>query len=118
MAGIQLAGAIEALYDEMDRSGILTSENTTLVYLMYRVRRELAKDMNYPNADKNIEFWQSKIDQLGATGNKFGEWIAEVDRQFGEDGLSEEAKAEFANYFLQGLTPSEAIQQDRLDQVV
>lgn len=49
-----------------------------------------------------------------ATGHlvSLEEWLVDLERHFGDD-LSLEAKQEFSGYFYRGLTPSEAIYQDR-----
>lgn len=52
---------------------------------------------------------------VGANGLGFEEWLYLVERHF-IDGLTQEGREEFRNYFLRGLTPSEAIFQDREDQ--
>ena len=44
----------------------------------------------------------------------FEKWIESVALYY-EEGLSDEAKEGFRKYFLQGLMPAQALQQDRLD---
>lgn len=64
MENPQLYMAIEALYDELDRSGGLSGENTVLAYRMYQVRLEAAKSSDFPDVEETVKFWQEKIDKL------------------------------------------------------
>ena len=56
-----------------------------------------------------------RLDHEITSRTPWNDWIADIDRQFGEEGLSEEGKQAFRKYFDQGLAPSEAIYQDRSD---
>ncbi|WP_233874178.1 class I SAM-dependent rRNA methyltransferase [Paraburkholderia adhaesiva] len=60
----QMQGAIEALYDQLERTGALSGDSALSAYLMYRVRREAALVHGTPNAHQSAQFWQAKIDAL------------------------------------------------------
>lgn len=49
----------------------------------------------------------------------FKDWIVEVERDIGcDEPLPQEGREEFRKYFDQGLSPSEAVAQDREDACV
>lgn len=58
-----LEHAVGALYDEMERSGVLMGDNKTLIYLTYRTRRELARALCQGTSAAH---WQHKIDGMGS----------------------------------------------------
>lgn len=62
----QLQGAVGALYDELERTGLLDGDNSLRQYLVYRLRREAAAASGYPDAAQQAAYWQGKIDELDA----------------------------------------------------
>ncbi len=56
-----------------------------------------------------------RLDHEISSRTRWNDWIGEVDRQLGEDGLSMEDKEAFRKHYDQGLSPSEAIHQNRSD---
>ena len=56
-----------------------------------------------------------RLDHEISSRTRWNDWIGEVDRQLGEDGLSMEDKGAFRKHYDQGLSPSEAIHQNRSD---
>ncbi|MFP3637548.1 hypothetical protein [Paraburkholderia sp. SIMBA_054] len=64
----QVHGAIEALYDQLERTGNMNHFDVATAltaYHVYRLRRESAKVYGTPNADESAKYWQVRIDELG-----------------------------------------------------
>ncbi|MBP8694571.1 MAG: hypothetical protein KBH35_03080 [Bifidobacterium sp.] len=56
-----------------------------------------------------------RLDHEISSRTPWDDWIGEVGRQFGEEDLSAEDKRAFRKHYDQGLSPSEAIHQNRPD---
>ncbi|VWC59004.1 hypothetical protein BLA17378_02003 [Burkholderia aenigmatica] len=64
MTGIH--AAIGALYDQLEREGLLQDDRSTLSYLANRLRLEEARASSADGAQGSVRFWQGKIDRLAS----------------------------------------------------
>lgn len=64
MTGIH--AAIGALYDQLERQGLLQDDRCTLSYLANRLRLEEARASSADGAQGSVRFWQEKIDRLAS----------------------------------------------------
>lgn len=58
----QALGVVEALCDQLDRTGAMDGEHTA--YLVYRMRREAMLVSGLPDAAERAQSWQDRIDAM------------------------------------------------------